>query len=109
MQPGGDQRGDTNLPVDAGTPKNRPADLGFTPKVQVDRGSVRTTVFPWVAAGGATGRVAVTFHGTDSEGDPNQGTFKGSWFVHVNQSLNATSASRTFSQVQATTRPMHYD
>ena len=31
---------------------------------QVDRDAVRTTVFPWIAAGGAPGRVAVAFYGT---------------------------------------------
>jgi hypothetical protein len=34
---------------------------GWSTPVQVDRDAVRTTVFPWVAAGGAPGRVAVTF------------------------------------------------
>jgi len=70
---------------------------------------VQTTVFPWVAAGGAPGRVAVAFYGTTSDGDPNSGDFKGAWNVYVNQSLNALDASRTFSQVSATTHPFHYD
>src|SRR2546430_5426345 len=33
---------------------------GFSAPVQVDRDAVRTTVFPWLVAGGAPGRVAVT-------------------------------------------------
>jgi hypothetical protein len=84
-------------------------DAGFSAPVQVDRDAVRTTVFPWVAAGGAPGRVAVAFYGTTSDGDPNSGDFKAAWNVYVNQSLNALDASRTFSQVQATTHPFHYD
>src|SRR4051794_40231050 len=84
-------------------------DPGFSAPVQVDRDAVRTTVFPWVAAGGAPGRVAVTFYGTTSDGDPNSGDFKGAWNVYVNQSLNALDATRTLSQVQATTHPFHYD
>jgi hypothetical protein len=84
-------------------------DPGFSTPVQVDRDDVRTTVFPWVAAGGAPGRVAVAFYGTTSDGDPNSGDFKAAWNVYVNQSLNALDASRTFSQVQATTHPFHYD
>jgi hypothetical protein len=84
-------------------------DPGFSTPVQVDRDSVRTTVFPWVAAGGASGRVAVAFYGATADGDPNSGDFSGAWNVDVNQSLNALDATRTFSQVQATTHPFHYD
>jgi hypothetical protein len=84
-------------------------DPGFSAPVQVDRDAVRTTVFPWVAAGGAPGRVAVAFYGTPSDGDPNTGEFDAAWDVYVNQSLNALDAGRTFSQVKATTHPFHYD
>jgi hypothetical protein len=88
-------------------------DPGFGPRIQVDRDAVRTTVFPWVAAGGAPGRVAMTFLGTETQGDPNVGTFKASWDTYVNVSLNALSRDPldppTFSQVKATTHPMHYD
>jgi hypothetical protein len=84
-------------------------DPGFSTPVQVDRDAVRTTVFPWVAAGGAAGRVAVTFYGTPSDGDPNSGDFKAAWDVYVNQSVNALVPTRTFSQVKATTHPFHYD
>lgn len=101
--------GNTNLPTDTVSPKNNPQAVGFSTPLQVDRDAIRTTVFPWVAAGGAPGRVAVTFYGTQTEGDPNQGSFKGSWNVYVNESVNALSTGRTFSQVQATTHPMHYD
>jgi hypothetical protein len=98
-----------NNPLTAVAPKNDPQDVGFSTPLQVDRGAVRTTVFPWVAAGGAPGRVAVTFYGTETDGNPNLGTFRASWHVYVNESLNALSAGRTFSQVRATTHPMHYD
>jgi hypothetical protein len=84
-------------------------DPGFSTPIQVDRDAVRTTVFPWVAAGGAPGRVAVAFYGTTADGDPNSGDFKAGWNVYVNQSLNALDATRTVSQVQATTHPFHYD
>jgi hypothetical protein len=96
-------------PATAVAPKNDPQALGFSTPLQVDRGAIRTTVFPWVAAGGAPGRVAVSFYGTQTDGNPNLGTFKASWNVYVNESLNALSAGRTFSQVQVTTHPMHYD
>ena len=82
---------------------------GFSQPVQVDRDAVRSTVFPWLVAEGAPGRVAVTFYGTESDGDPNLGTFKASWDVYVNQSLNALDPAATFSQVKATTHPFHYD
>jgi hypothetical protein len=91
---------------DTGQPS---VDPGFSAPLQVDRDAVSTTVFPWVAAGGAPGRVAVAFYGTTSEGDPNSGEFDAAWHVYVNQSLNALDATRTFSQVQATTHPFHYD
>jgi hypothetical protein len=101
-----------NQPVDdvANTADGQPTvDAGFSVPVQVDRDDVRTTVFPWVAAGGAPGRVAVTYYGTTSDGDPNSGDFKGAWNVYVDQSLNALDSTRTFGQVQATTHPFHYD
>ena len=92
---------------------------GFSQPVQVDRGAVRTAVFPWITASGAPGRVAVSFYGTTTDGDPAFGCrpsnppatrgFCAAWNVYVNQSLNALSSSRTFSQVKATTHPFHYD
>jgi uncharacterized repeat protein (TIGR01451 family) len=81
----------------------------FSAPVQVDRDAVRSTVFQWVTAGGEPGRVAVVFAGTESEGNPNTGTFNASWDIYVNQSLNANAADATFSQVKATTHPFHYD
>ncbi|MGI8414810.1 MAG: hypothetical protein ACR2P2_01095 [Nakamurella sp.] len=96
-------------PVTAAAPKNDPQAVGFSTPLQVERGTIRTSVFPWVAAEGAPGRVAVSFYGTQTDGNPNLGTFKASWNVYVNESLNALSPGRTFSQVQATTHPNHYD
>jgi hypothetical protein len=102
--------GGNNEPLMAVPPKNDPQAVGWSTPLQVDRGNVRTSLFSWLAAGGAPGRVAVTFYGTETEGDPNLGSFKASWNVYVNQSVNAlTSGSRTFSQVKATTHPIHYD
>src|SRR3954452_16990552 len=98
-----------NDPLTAAAPKNDPQAVGFSTPLQVDRGNVRTTVFPWVAAEGAPGRVAVSFYGTQTDGNPNLGTFKASWNVYVNESVNALAPGRTFSQVVATTHPMHYD
>ncbi len=84
-------------------------DPGWSEPVQVDRGAVRSTVFPWLAAGGEPGRVAVTFYGTETDGDPNRGDFKATWDIYVNQSLNALDADPQISQVKATTHPFHYD
>jgi uncharacterized repeat protein (TIGR01451 family) len=81
----------------------------FSAPVQVDRDAVRSTVFQWVTAGGAAGRVAVVFAGTETDGNPNTGTFNASWDIYVNQSLNADQPDATFSQVKATTHPFHYD
>jgi hypothetical protein len=89
------------------TTSGQPAvDAGFTAPVQVDRDAVRTTVFPWVAAGGAPGRVAIAYYGTAADGDPNVGDFDAAWDVYVDQSLDR---GQSFGQVKATTRPFHYD
>ena len=93
--------------VDAKLPDLKPA--AFSTPVQVDRDAIRTTVFPWVTAGGAPGRVAVVFAGAETDGNPNVGTFNASWDIYVNQSLNAAASDATFSQVKATTHPFHYD
>jgi hypothetical protein len=88
---------------------------GFGPKIRMDRGGVETTVMPWVAAGGAPGRVAVAYYGTKSVGDPNTAAFKASWDVYVDQVLNAfngdgsPASSPGVGQVKATTHPFHYD
>jgi uncharacterized repeat protein (TIGR01451 family) len=86
---------------------------GFSSPTQVDRDGVRTSLFQWVTAGGAPGRVAVVFAGTETDGDPNSGSFKASWDIYANQSVNALSTNPlsppTFSQVKATTHPFHYD
>ena len=92
-----------------GTTTQPTTDPGWSTPVQVDREGVRTTVFPWLAAGGDPGRVAIAFYGTKTDGDPNGGDFKASWDVYVNQSLNALSANPAVSQVKATTHPFHYD
>jgi uncharacterized repeat protein (TIGR01451 family) len=88
-------------------------DPGFSSPTQVDRDGVRTSLFQWVTAGGAPGRVAVVFAGTETDGDPNSGNFKASWDIYANQSVNALSTDPlsppTFSQVKATTHPFHYD
>ena len=52
---------------------------------------------------------AVVFAGTETDGNPNVGTFNASWDIYVNQSLNAAASDATFSQVKATTHPFHYD
>jgi hypothetical protein len=83
---------------------------GFDVPVRVNRGKVDTVVFPWVAAGGDPGRVAVAYYGTETDGDPNTGDFKATWDVYVSQSLDFTPGGRkTFAQVKATTHPFHYD
>lgn len=86
---------------------------GFSAPTQVDRDAVRTSLFAWVTAGGAPGRAAVVFVGTETDGNPNSGNFKASWDIYVNQTVNALSTDPTspptFSQVKTTTHPFHYD
>jgi hypothetical protein len=81
----------------------------FGPRVQVDRDAVKTTVFPWLTAGAAPGHVAFMFAGTETDGDPNLGTFEAAWDVYVSTSSNLLDAGATFRQVKATTHPFHYD
>jgi uncharacterized repeat protein (TIGR01451 family) len=100
-----------NCTADPATTSTLPAlvPAAFSTPVQVDRDAVRSTVFQWVTAGGAPGRVAVAFAGTETDGNPNSGNFDASWNIYVNQSLNALAPDATFSQVKATTHPFHYD
>jgi hypothetical protein len=101
-----------NEPVNASTDLPT-ANPGFSAPTQVDRDAVRTTLFAWVTAGGAPGRAAVVFVGTETDGNPNSGSFKASWNIYVNQTVNALSTDpnnpATFSQVKVTTHPFHYD
>jgi hypothetical protein len=78
-------------------------------RIQLNRGGVNTVIMPWIAASGVPGRVAVAYYGTRSIGDANLGTFKATWNVYVSQSIDALSANPHIDQVQATTRPFHYD
>ena len=94
-------------PVEQSAENN--VDPGFTPKIRINREGIETTVMPWVAAGGAPGRVAVSYYGTPSVGDPDSGAFKATWHVYVNQTLDAFAASPQIDQAQATTHPNHYD
>jgi hypothetical protein len=82
---------------------------GWSTPVRVDKPPTKTLVFPWLAAGGAPGRVAVTWYGSTTEGVADADDFKGPWDVYVAQSVNALSASPSWEQVKATTHPMHYD
>lgn len=94
-------------PVAASADNN--VDPGFTPKIRMNREGVETNVMPWVVAGGASGRVAVSFYGTPSVGDPDDGTFKATWDVYVSQTLDAFAAQPAIDQAKATTHPNHYD
>ena len=94
-------------PVERSSENN--VDPGFTKKIRVNREGIETTVMPWVAAGGAPGRVAVSFYGTPTVGDPDAGDFKAAWHVYVNQTLDAFAANPQIDQAQATTHPNHYD
>jgi hypothetical protein len=88
-------------------------DPGFLPRVRMDRDAVRSTVFPWVTAGGSPGNVAVAFLGTETNGNPNLGTFKASWDLYVSMGSNMLSTDPLnpplVRQAKATTHPMHYD
>ena len=79
------------------------------PPVQMNRDKAITTVMPWIAAGGAPGRVAVSFYGSEVAGAVDDATIPHVWNVYVSQTLNALDANPTVAQVKATTHPNHYD
>ena len=82
---------------------------GWSTPVQVDQAPVRTLVFPWLVASGAPGRVAVTWYGSTSDGVADSDEFKGAWDVYVAQTTDAMAPEPVWTQVKATTHPMHYD
>jgi uncharacterized membrane protein YgcG len=82
---------------------------GWSTPVRVDKPPTRTLVFPWLVASGDPGRVAVTWYGSTTAGVADSADFKGPWDVYVAQTLDARAATPSFTQVKATTHPMHYD
>ncbi|HEX8121788.1 MAG TPA: hypothetical protein VF549_11045 [Solirubrobacteraceae bacterium] len=106
-------------PVNGAQTESTEVQATVEPPIQMDRDAVRTTVFAWIAAGGKPGRIAVSYYGSETDGDPNVGPgedddgkpigFRGSWDVYVSQTLNALSATPDVAQVKATTHPFHYD
>jgi hypothetical protein len=80
----------------------------WSQKIQVNRDQVNTTVMPWIDAGDA-GRIAISFYGTEVEGNPEVGSFRGPWDVYVNTSLDALQPNPPISQTKATTHPIHWD
>jgi hypothetical protein len=96
-------------PNPVGMSEDNNVNPGFTKKIRINREGIETTVMPWVAAGGAPGRVAVADYGTPSVGSPDDGDFKATWHVYVNQTLDAFAADPQIDQAQATTHPNHYD
>ncbi|MCU1672322.1 MAG: hypothetical protein JWN77_435 [Frankiales bacterium] len=99
------------MPVLANKVKDCKGDavVGTGKKILVNRGKTITTVMPWIVASGAPGRFAVAYYGTDQDGDPDKGTFKGAWYVHVGMTLDAFAANPDVMQIQASSHPTHYD
>jgi hypothetical protein len=85
------------------------ASVGDGRKILINRDKVVTTVMPWVVAGGAPGRFAVAYYGTDQEGDPNLGTFKAAWRVYVGMTLNGMAPVPQMAQVAASSHDTHFD
>jgi hypothetical protein len=80
------------------------------PKIKVNSGDAQLTMFPWIAARGLPGRVAIAYYATDRPtGNPDSADFDAAWYVYVAQSLDAFDAAPTVTQVRASTHPFHYD
>jgi hypothetical protein len=72
--------------------------------VRVNRGPVRTAIFPWAAAGDAD-KLDVVYYGTSYDGpEPSPDTYPPSveWHAYFAQNLRATKRHSHFTQVQAT-------
>lgn len=86
----------------------------WSPKVQVNRDDVMSTVMPWVTAGDP-GRIAISFYGTTVNGNPEVGTFRGPWDVYVNTIMDADTVNpddpnaTVVNQTAVTTHPIHWD
>jgi hypothetical protein len=83
------------------------AEIGTGKQFRVNRDKVETTVMPWIVAGGP-GRVAVAFFGTETVGDPDNGSLKASWYPYVSMSLDALGKNPSWTQSKATSHPFHY-
>lgn len=101
----------------SGAPEDVPAEqVGqlWSPKVQVNRDGVMSTVMPWMTAGDA-GRIAISFYGSTVNGNPEVGTFRGPWDVYVNTILDADNVdpedpnATAVNQTAVTTHPIHWD
>jgi hypothetical protein len=65
--------------------------------IQINSGP-KTTTFPWIVAGDA-GKIDVVYYGTDATGpSPETVPTNAQWKVYMAQSLNATSATPTFTE-----------
>lgn len=85
----------------------------WSPKVQVNRDDIFSTVLPWIDAGDA-GRIAISFYGTPVDGNPQLGTFRGPWHVYVNTVTGASTLptnpnDKPISQTRVTTHPIHWN
>lgn len=82
--------------------------IGTDRMYRVNRDKVDTTVMPWIVAG-KPGRVAVAFFGTETNGNPDSGSLKASWYPYVSMSLNALSPNPKWAQSRVTSHPFHYN
>jgi hypothetical protein len=100
------------MPVPAANVPNCKGDttvVGNGKKILINRGTTKTTVMPWVVASGEPGRFAVAYYGTTQEGNPDLGTFKAAWYVHVGMSLDAFAPNPQVDQIVASSHPTHFD
>jgi hypothetical protein len=77
--------------------------LSWSAPNQVNSGPSATAIFPWSAAG-AAGKIDIVWYGTsyyDGVNTPDNYPASAAWYVYFAQSLNATSAKSSFSQVAA--------
>jgi hypothetical protein len=72
--------------------------------VKVNTSPAQTAIFPWSVANNA-GHLDIVWYGTsyyDGTNPPDTYPTSAAWYVYLAQSMNATSARATFTQVQAT-------
>ena len=76
----------------------------WSSRVQVNKSSAKTAIFPWSVANRA-GQIDIVYYGTsyyDGVNPPDSYPSSAAWYVYMAQNLKATKAGSNFTQVQAT-------
>ncbi|MFY9588901.1 MAG: hypothetical protein WAT66_15770 [Actinomycetota bacterium] len=98
--------------VDQGTwdvmlSRSRDHGVTWSKPLRINHPASETAAMPWVAAGRA-GDVAVAWYGSDGTFAPGTAPTTARWYPWVARSVNATSASPSFSRTRLSPTPMRF-